>query len=209
MEEHQEIPKEKTTVMPVGRLRKRCRDWNLAAGHRQKPKGRIQASSEFRRILTIAGKKMTRHATVAWRKRNVFRKTETQENCGPRSKLTATGIKMTRHAEVAWRKRNSIRKDWTMDKVEREAQRARLLRRRLWSRQENGKGIRDLGSRRPLYWRKKRPTKNGIGGCKSGHRSPLGSRGTRKKALYEIVSMKIAQQIAEIFRKTRKLEIAK
>jgi hypothetical protein len=38
---------------------------------------------------------------------------------------------------------------------------------------------------------------------------PLGSRGNRKKALYEFVSIKIAQQIAEIFRKTRRLEVAK
>jgi hypothetical protein len=37
------------------------------------------------------------------------------------------------------------------------------------------------------------PTKDGFGGCKSGHRSPLGSRGTQKKALYEIVSVKIAK----------------
>jgi hypothetical protein len=84
-----------------------------------------------------------------------------------------------------------------------------MLRRRLQSRQENGKGIRDLSSRRLLYWRKRRPTKDDIEGCKSGHRSPLGSRGTREKALYEIVSMKFAQQIFEIFRKTRRLEVAK
>jgi hypothetical protein len=57
--------------------------------------------------------------------------------------------------------------------------------------------------------RKERTTTNGIRGCKSGHRSPLGSRGTRKKALYETVSMKIAQQIAKIIRKTRRLEVAK
>jgi hypothetical protein len=55
----------------------------------------------------------------------------------------------------------------------------------------------------------KEAKQDGIGGCKSGQRSPLGRRGTRKKALYEIVSMKIAQQIAEIFKKTRGLEVAK
>jgi hypothetical protein len=38
MEEHQEIPKEEATVMPVRGLRKRHRDRNLATGRRQKPK---------------------------------------------------------------------------------------------------------------------------------------------------------------------------
>jgi hypothetical protein len=116
---------------------------------------------------------------------------------------------MKTYCGVAWRRENYFRKDWITEKVEREARRARMLRRRLWSRQENGKEIRVLGGRQPLYRRKRRPTKNSIGRCKSGHRSPLGSRGTRKKAIYEFVSMKIAQQTAEIFRKSRKLEVAK
>jgi hypothetical protein len=142
-------------------------------------------------------------------KKNFLRKIVTHGSCGLWSKLTAAGIKMTRHVRVAWCSENYVRKDWTMDKVEQEVQRAWMLRRRLRSRQENGKGTRDLGGRRPLYWRKRRPTKNGIGRCKSGHRSPLGIRGTRKKAIYETVSMKITQQISEIFRKTRRREVAK
>jgi hypothetical protein len=74
LEEHQEIPKEESAVMPVGGLRKRCRDRNLAAGHHQKPKGRIRASCESRSRLTVAGKKITSRATVAWRKRILLRK---------------------------------------------------------------------------------------------------------------------------------------
>jgi hypothetical protein len=101
VEEHQEIPKEEAAVMPVGGLRKRRMDRNLAAGPRQKPKRRIQATCESRRRLTFAGKEITRRATVAWRKRNVLRKIGTQGNCEPRSKLTAAGIKMTCHARVA------------------------------------------------------------------------------------------------------------
>jgi hypothetical protein len=57
--EHQEVPKEEATVMPVRGLRKRHMDWNLAAGHCQKPKGRILASCKSRRRLTIASRKMT------------------------------------------------------------------------------------------------------------------------------------------------------
>jgi hypothetical protein len=62
VEEHQEIPKEDAAVMPVGEPRKRRRDRNLAAGRRQKPKRRIQASCESRRRLIVAGKKITCHA---------------------------------------------------------------------------------------------------------------------------------------------------
>jgi hypothetical protein len=186
-EEHQEIPMEDAAVMPVGGLRKRRRVRNLAAEGRQKKKDRTLGNRGSRRKLTVAGKKMTRRATVAWRKMNVFRrklvwKIRMQRNCG-------------------------LRKDWTTDKVEREARRARMLRRRLRSRQENGQRIRDLGGRRPLYRRKRRPTKNDIGECKLRHRSPMGSRETRKTAIGEILRMNIAQQVAEIFRKTRKLEM--
>jgi hypothetical protein len=78
VEEHHEIPKEDAAVMPVGEPRKRRRDRNLAVGRHQKPKRRIQESCESRKRLNIAGKKMTRRATVAWRKRKVFRKIVTQ-----------------------------------------------------------------------------------------------------------------------------------
>jgi hypothetical protein len=42
VEEHQEIPKKEEAVMPVGGLRKRRRDRNLAWGCRQKSNGRIR-----------------------------------------------------------------------------------------------------------------------------------------------------------------------
>jgi hypothetical protein len=64
--EHQEVSKEDAAVMPVGGLGKRRRDRNLAAEHRQKPMGRIQANFESRRRLTVAGRKITPHSRVAW-----------------------------------------------------------------------------------------------------------------------------------------------
>jgi hypothetical protein len=84
--EHQEVPKEDAEVMPVGGLRKLCRDWNLAAGRCQKPRGRIQTSCESRRRLTVACRKVSCHARVAWCKRNVFRKLWSQGNWGSQSK---------------------------------------------------------------------------------------------------------------------------
>jgi hypothetical protein len=78
--EHQEVPKEEAAVMPVRGLRKRGWDWNLVTGHHQKPKGRIQASCESRKRLTVACRKMTHHARVAWRKRNIGRNDCTRAN---------------------------------------------------------------------------------------------------------------------------------
>jgi hypothetical protein len=72
--ENQEITKEEAAVMPVGGLRRRRRDRNVSAGRRQKPKRRIQASLISRKRLTIAGRKVSRRARVAWRKRNIARK---------------------------------------------------------------------------------------------------------------------------------------
>jgi hypothetical protein len=63
--EHEEVRKEEAVVMQVEGLRKRYRDWNLAAGHRQKPKGRIQASCESQNRLTVAGRKVSRRIRVA------------------------------------------------------------------------------------------------------------------------------------------------
>jgi hypothetical protein len=79
MEEQQEFPKEEAAVMPIGGLRKRRRDRNLAEGRRQKPKGRVRASCESSRRLTVAGKKITRCATVVGRKRILLRKIVTQK----------------------------------------------------------------------------------------------------------------------------------
>jgi hypothetical protein len=77
--EQQEVAKEEAAVMSVGGVRKRRRDQNLAAGRRQKPKERIKASCESRRRLTVRGRKMTRHAGVAWRRKNFVRKMGTEE----------------------------------------------------------------------------------------------------------------------------------
>jgi hypothetical protein len=68
---------EDSQLMPVRGLRKWRGDQNLAAGCHQKPKRRIQASFESRKRLTIAGRKVSLHARVAWRKRNIFRKSRT------------------------------------------------------------------------------------------------------------------------------------
>jgi hypothetical protein len=182
-------------VKPVKGRKKRHRDRKPAAGRRGEPNELTRGDCGSEKKLAAACKKITRRATVAWHIRNVLRKIVTQGNCEPRSTLTTAGIMMTRHAGVAWRRENYVRKDWTTDKVKREARRAWMLRRRLRSRQESGKQLRDLGGRRPLHRRKRKPTKNGIEGCNAGQRSHLGSEGTLNKKLYEIFRGRMAKQI--------------
>jgi hypothetical protein len=116
-EEHQEIPIEDAAVIPVGGLRKRRRDRNLAAGRRQKPKKRIQASFESEKRSAAACKKVSRHATVAWRKRRVFRRIVTQGICGRRSTLTAAGIRTTRCAKVARGREHGLQRQGKKDTV--------------------------------------------------------------------------------------------
>jgi hypothetical protein len=79
----------------------------------------------------------------------------------------------------------------------------------MWMHHEGRRRTKDLRGKRPKYLRKKTATAIGIRGCKSGHRSPLGSKRTQKKTLSEIVSMKIAKQIAETFKKTTGMKITK
>jgi hypothetical protein len=80
--EHQENPKGETAVTPVGELRKWRRVQNLAAERRQKRKERTRGNRGSRRKLAAARRTVSRHATVAWRKRNIFRKIGTLEMCG-------------------------------------------------------------------------------------------------------------------------------
>jgi hypothetical protein len=49
VENYQEVPKEESRDIPVGRLRKRRKDRNLAALRRQKAKGRIQSRCESKK----------------------------------------------------------------------------------------------------------------------------------------------------------------
>jgi hypothetical protein len=81
IEELQEIPKEEATVMSVGEPRKRHRVCNLASECCQKRKERIRGNRGSRRKSPAACRKVSRHAKVAWCKRNLFRKIQILEKC--------------------------------------------------------------------------------------------------------------------------------
>jgi hypothetical protein len=78
--------------------------------------------------------------------------------------MTAAGRRMTHCAGVAWLRRGVVRKDCTRAKVERATQRVRPLRKNLRTHHEGKRGTKDLGSKLPLYVRKKRATAIGIRG---------------------------------------------
>jgi hypothetical protein len=138
-EEHQEFTKKDAAVIPVGEPRKRRRVRNLAAERRQKQKERIRTTCESRRKSAATCRKVYRRAKVAWRKRNLIRKSGTQENCGPLQEFSPSGMRTTRCAKVARRKGRSYeeptveqgrRKNKNEDKISRVTRGRRMLGRR-------------------------------------------------------------------------------
>jgi hypothetical protein len=129
--EHQEGPKEDAVVKPIGGLRKQHRDWNLAAEHSGQPEERTWRNCGACKELATTSRKMTRHAAVARRKRNVFRKIWTQGNCGPRNELATAGRRMTHSTKVAWH-RGHDRKRYDQDIVVQETWKGRTFKKRRW-----------------------------------------------------------------------------
>jgi hypothetical protein len=78
---------------------------------------------------------------VAWRKRNLFGKTGTQDNCGPRKEFAATRIRTTRSETVVWRSENFVRKDWTRNQAKRGTPKRRKDGERQWKDPECNNGI--------------------------------------------------------------------
>jgi hypothetical protein len=150
MEEHQEIPKEDTVVKPVKGREKRHRDRKPAAGRRGEPNELTRGDCGSGKKLAAACKKTTHRATVAWRKRNVRRRTVTQENYGPRKRLTVTGRKTTSRARVAWLRENFVRKDCSKNKTVQETPKRQNDGKGLWKGLEYKNGIRNRGLRQQL-----------------------------------------------------------
>jgi hypothetical protein len=137
------------------------------------------------RRLIVTGKKITHRATVAWRKKNVFRSIGTKGNCGPRNKLTAAGIMMTRHAGVAWLSEKFVRKDCTRNQTEQENSKRRNDEKRRFTGPKYKNGIRNGGLKQQLS--------SDTGMKDPGARQQLRPR--IEKMLYEIFRGRIARQV--------------
>jgi hypothetical protein len=179
--------------MQVEEPRKRRRDRNLTAGRRQKPKWKTQASWEYRRRLTVAGKKMTRRATVVWRRKNAVRRIWTHENCGQRKEFAVVGIRTTQCAKVARGREHGLQKQGKDDIAPRTRKgrtqenkcfkgpeckngvRYRCLRQQL----QGKNGIKDRDTRRQLRLRIEK-TSNDIFRGKIAKQVVINSSGLRK-----------------------------
>jgi hypothetical protein len=159
-----EVPVEDTEVMPVGELKKKSRrDQKLATERCRQMKERTQDGCRGRLVVPHRGtsrrvdvaqqkkisRKVPRNATVAWCKRNILRKSMTQGKCGLRHEFAADR-NMTSHAGVTGRKGDLVN-------AEQDTWKGRMT-------------IKNVGSRWPLCRKKKVPTKELIGGCRSGQR---------------------------------------
>jgi hypothetical protein len=71
--EYLEVPKEETVVKPVKGRKKWHRSKKQAAGRHEEPKELTRGICGSWRELAVACRKVSRRATVAWRKRNIFR----------------------------------------------------------------------------------------------------------------------------------------
>jgi hypothetical protein len=135
--------------MPVGEpKKKRRRDRN-----QRKINERTQCQDGCRGKLVVArrgtshsakvaqrtpiDRKVSRRATVVWRERNVFKKSLTPRNCGPRKEVTATGMKITC---CAGHKRMGENKN----KVAMKTIKKLTFGKRLWKGPECITGIRDI-----------------------------------------------------------------
>jgi hypothetical protein len=115
--------------MPVGKQRKRCRVCNLAAERRQKRKERTRGYRRSRWKSAAACKRVSRRSKVAWRKRNFFRKTGTQEKYVSRKRVPVTDRKLARYTGVVW------------------------VKEQVRTHYKGRKGLDDLGGRLPVYLR--------------------------------------------------------
>jgi hypothetical protein len=80
--EHQEVLKEDAVMKTVEGWKQQHRGQKLAAGRRGGPKELTRGDCGSQRKLAAACRKVSRHATVAWRKRRIFRKILKRGNCG-------------------------------------------------------------------------------------------------------------------------------
>jgi hypothetical protein len=175
--------------------KKRSRGRRIAAGRRVKPTKLTREECESRRRLVAVCRKVSRRATVAWRKRTIFRDIRTQKNCGRRQELGAAGVMVTLRAKLA-RRKGTVRRNRFRATVTRGTRRARTP-------QEGNMGRKDPGGSWSRYLMKGRTsTTNGItttkdiGAWTSRQQLLPGSRRMHTKALYEVGSGKNAKQDA-------------
>jgi hypothetical protein len=77
-----ETEQDEGTVNSSGTVKKRYKGWRLAAGWHAEPKELTGGICGSWRKLAAPCRKVSRHAAVAWHKRNSFSKIQNWGNCG-------------------------------------------------------------------------------------------------------------------------------
>jgi hypothetical protein len=106
MEEDQDMSTEDAAVVPVGEPRKRRRVQKLAADHRQTPKEGPRLYYGSRSRVTVDGQRTSRHATVAWLKRKLFRRSWIQESHESPKEFAADGMRKSQEGNNGIRHRD-------------------------------------------------------------------------------------------------------
>jgi hypothetical protein len=104
--EHQNSPSEDVVVMPVGEPRKWGRVRKSTSGQRGEPKELNRKNCGSQTKLAAACRKVSRHATVVWRKRNLIRQIRI-------STLAAASRRMSRSAKMARGTEHELQKEKT------------------------------------------------------------------------------------------------
>jgi hypothetical protein len=188
-EEHQVVPREDAIVIPVRGRKRRHRGQKEAAGRRGEPKELTRGDRGSRKKLAAACRKAFRHATVAWRKRNVFRKSWTCGYCGLRKEVTASKEKGTHCA----RHRRKVQNE---GKVAQRSPTGGAFESRCRRGPECSNGIRDQGRRRIQDSSTRRQLRLKI---------KWTSEQIDRKILYEILREKILKQVVETSSRLRQM----
>jgi hypothetical protein len=151
-EEHHVVPDEDAVEAPVRIRKRRHRGRKEAAGRRLQPKELNRGDRGSQKKLAAACRKASHRATVAWIKRNVFRKSWTCGNYGLRKEVATSIGKVARCARHGGEVQNG----------KKTAQRGPA-----------GGVFKSRGGTGRKY-----PTSTDIGGWSSGQLSPLEKRGS-------------------------------
>jgi hypothetical protein len=108
IQEHQDVPSEDVAVMPVAKPRKWRRVRKLTAGRRGEPKELNRGNHGSWKMLAAACRKVSCHATVAWRKRNLIRQIWTKVNCGPRKQFQISSRQEIAKGSLWWKKTATV-----------------------------------------------------------------------------------------------------
>jgi hypothetical protein len=124
-------------------------------------------------------------------KETIFRKILTHTKFGPREEVTVAGKTMTLRAGLARRKGAFVRKYPTRDQVQRESRKGRTDENRRWKGPDSNNGTKDT-------------TTVSIGGWNPRAQEPLGTAGRRKKAIYDMLRLKIMERVVATSRGLRR-----